>query len=89
MIRNALEEIDIFRTPECLDSILIGLLAESKLSGEERRRTEEHLLSCLYCWRQLNDMKAMLYYRKHPTTLSPELAERLKALYLDRQSCDE
>jgi len=85
-IRGALHEIDQLRTPECLDTISIGLLAEGRLTGEEKRRADEHLRSCLYCLKQLNDMKEMLHYQKHLTRLSPQLAERLKALYLDQQS---
>ena len=86
-IRDILNEIDKLRTPECLDSISIGLFAEGKLPDEEKRRAEGHLLSCLYCLKQLSDMKELLHYRKHPAAVSPGLRERLKAL--DRQSGDE
>ena len=82
-IRNTLKEIDTLRTPECLDSISIGLFAEGRLTGEEKQKAEEHLLSCLYCLKQFNDMKEMLHYQKHPVALSPALIERLRALYSD------
>lgn len=51
-IRDALKEIDKFRTPECLDAVSIGLFAEDRLTDEEKQRMEEHLLSCLYCLKQ-------------------------------------
>ena len=80
-IKNALKEIDRFRTPGCLDSTLIGLFAEKKLSGEEKRKAEDHLQKCLYCLKQLNDMKELLYYRAHPARLSSQLSSRLRGLY--------
>ena len=80
-IKNALKEIDRFRTPECLDPTLIGSFAEDKLSGEEKQRVEDHLAMCLYCLKQLNDMKELLHYRAHPAKLSRELSRRLRALY--------
>jgi hypothetical protein len=79
-IKDALKEIDRFRTPECLDPALIGPFAEGTLSGEEKQRVENHLQKCLYCLKELNDMKEMLYYRAHPLRLSPELSGRLRAL---------
>jgi hypothetical protein len=80
-IRDALKEIDKLKTPECLDSVSIGLFAEGRLTDEKKQRIEEHLLSCLYCLKQLNDMKELLHYQKHPVDLSPGLLERLRALY--------
>jgi hypothetical protein len=88
-IRDALNEIDKVRTPECLDPVSIGLFIEDRLTDEERQRMEEHLRTCLYCLKQLNDMKEMLYYQKHPVALSPGLVERLQAIYPDRLSKDE
>lgn len=88
-IRDILNEIDTLRTPECLDAVSIGLLAEGKLTDEEKQGMEEHLLSCLYCLKQLNDMKEILHYQKHPAALSPGLVERLRALYPDQASRNE
>ncbi len=79
-ITHALGEIDRFRTPECLDPTLIGSFAENKLSAGEKRKAEDHVQKCLYCLKQLNDMKELLYYRAHPAELSPGLSRRLKAL---------
>ena len=90
-----MKEIDTLRTLECLDTVSIGLFAEGKLGDEEKQRAEEHLLTCLYCLKQLVDMKEMLYYEKHPTPISPELVQRLKpcvrtSLLMNngRQICD-
>jgi hypothetical protein len=88
-LRDALDEIDRLRAPECIDTVSIGLFAEGRLTDEEKKRMEEHLISCLYCLKQLNDMKEMLYYQRHPVELSPRLYKRLRALYPDRPSIDE
>ena len=80
-IRNVLDEIGVLKTPECLDSNSIGEFAEGRLASEKKRLMEEHLLSCLYCIKQLNDMKALLYYTRRPTALSPKLIERLRSLF--------
>jgi hypothetical protein len=52
-LRYVLNDIDRLRTPECLDPISIGLFAEGRLTDEEKQSIEEHLLSCLYCVKQL------------------------------------
>jgi hypothetical protein len=67
---NTLEEIDMFRTPECLDTISIGLLVEGKLPGKEKQRAEKHLLSCLCCLKQLNE--------KHRAATASALAEFIR-----------
>ncbi|MGD0228870.1 MAG: tetratricopeptide repeat protein [Syntrophorhabdales bacterium] len=79
-IRNALKEIDSLKTPECLDTASIGSFAENTMPEEERRRAEDHLRTCLYCIKQLNDMMELLHYRNRPASLSPELTERLRNL---------
>jgi hypothetical protein len=85
-MRTALEEIETLKTSECLDPVSIGLFAEGRLSVEEKRRAEKHLLTCLYCIKQLNDMREMLYYERHPTGISQKLVERLEALYREQLS---
>ena len=79
-IKNALREIEEFRTEECLGSVTIGLFAEGKLQGPERQAAENHLLGCPYCLKHLNDIKELLYYEKHPAGLSSTLVGRLKNL---------
>ncbi len=80
-IKDALKEVETFRTPECLGPTLIGSFAENTLSEEERQRAEDHLHTCLYCLKQLNEMKELLSCRAQPPKLSPLLSERLTALY--------
>ena len=79
-----MKEIDTLRAPECLDTVSIGLFAEGKLGDEEKQRAEEHLLTCLYCLKQLVDMKEMLYYEKHPTPISPELVQQPAKSWIGR-----
>lgn len=88
-MRTALEEIEMLKTPECLDSVSIGLFAEGRLSNEEKQRAEEHLLACLYCIKQLNDMREMLYYERHPTGISQKVVERLEGLYREQRIRNE
>lgn len=88
-MRTALEEIETLKTPECLDPVSVGLFAEGRLSDEEKQRAEKHLLACLYCIKQLNDMREMLYCERHPTGISQKLAERLEALYREQLSRNE
>jgi len=88
-MRTALEEIETLKTPECLDSVSIGLFAEGRLFSEEKQRAEEHLVTCLYCIKQLNDMKEMLYYERHPTGISQKLVERLEGLYREQRVRNE
>ena len=75
----------MLKTPECLDSVSIGLFAEGRLSNEEKQRAEEHLLACLYCIKQLNDMREMLYYERHPTGISQKVVERLEGRYPEQR----
>lgn len=75
-----MKEIDRLRTPECLDTASVGSFAENAMPEEERRRAEDHIHTCLYCLKRLNDMNELLHYRKHPVRLSPELTERLRTL---------
>jgi len=88
-MRTALEEVETLKTRECLDSVSIGLLAEGRLSDEEKQRAEEYLLACLYCIKQLNDMKEMFYYERHPTGISQKLVERLKDPYREQRVRNE
>jgi tetratricopeptide (TPR) repeat protein len=79
-LKSALQEIDCLKTRACLDAVSIGLYAEDKLPRKERQKAEEHLYTCLYCLKLLNDTKELLYYRKHPAHLSPRLVSRLRAM---------
>lgn len=84
-LKNVLQEIEGLKTPACLDTNTIGLYAENKLSHEGQQKAEGHLQSCLYCLKQLNDMKEMLYFQDQKTSISLELTERLKGLCLKQE----
>jgi S1-C subfamily serine protease len=78
VLKDALKDIESFRTPDCLDVPVIGQYAEKKLDSAQSAKVEEHLHTCLYCLKQLNDMTEMLHYEKHPEPLSPQLRQRLQ-----------
>jgi len=79
-IKEALKDIDRFRTPECLDDSTIGRYAESSLAEPQQQAVETHLRTCLYCLKQLNDMTELLHSQKQPVPLSTRLAARLKEI---------
>jgi hypothetical protein len=79
-IKEALKDIDHFRTPECLDDNTIGQYAESSLAEPQQQAAEAHLRTCLYCLKQLNVMTELLHFQKQPVPLSPRLAARLKEI---------
>lgn len=60
-IKEALSDIDSFKTEDCLDVETVGRYAESKLPEAERDAADAHLHSCLYCLKQLNDITELLY----------------------------
>ena len=72
-IKDAIKDIDRFRTPDCLDDNTIGRFAENKLAEPQRLTAETHLCTCLYCLKNLNDMTELLHAQAHPTQLSPRL----------------
>ncbi len=84
-IENLLQDIDSLKTPACVDINTIGLYAENKLSNKEEQKAENHLQSCLYCLKQLNDMKEMLYFQEQKTSISPELIKKLSGLCLKQE----
>ena len=73
-------EVEKYRTGDCLDLHLLGLLAEKKLSPQAEEGAKEHVRNCLYCLKRLSDLQELLYHERHPTSLSPGLTARLKAL---------
>lgn len=72
-IKDALKGIDGFRTPDCLDDSTIGRFAENKLAEPQRLTAGNHLHTCIYCMKQLNDITELLHAQKHPVPLSPRL----------------
>jgi S1-C subfamily serine protease len=86
---DALRNVDSLKTADCLDSTVIGLYAENELSQEQRSKVEDHLQSCLYCVKQLNDMKELLHYHGQWTPISDELFDRLNALCSNPEKATE
>jgi hypothetical protein len=79
-IREALQELDSLKSPDCLDDVVLGNYADNKVIDEERRWSEAHMHSCLYCLNRLNEMKELLYYQQHPVPVPDELVDRLQSL---------
>jgi len=79
-IKEALQELDSLKSPDCLDDAAIGTYADNTVSDEERRQSEAHLQTCLYCLNRLNEMKELLHYQHHPVPVPDELMNRLQTL---------
>lgn len=79
-IKEALKDIDGFRTPDCLDDNTIGRYAENTLAEPQQQAAEAHLHTCLYCLKQLNIMTELLHYQRQQVPLSPRLEVRLKEI---------
>ena len=83
VLKDALQSIESFRTPDCPEPTVIGRFIDRKLDPVKTAAVEEHLQGCLYCLKQLNDMTEMLHHERHPEPLSPQLRQRLReALHL-------
>jgi len=78
VLKDALQSIESFRTPDCPEVTVIGRFIEQKLDAGESTAIEAHLQGCLYCLKQLNDMTEMLHYGKHPKPLPRGLRQRLR-----------
>jgi len=63
-IKEALADIDSFKTDNCLDFDIIDRYVENKLEVPEREAVEKHLHTCLYCLKQLNDMTALQHFQQ-------------------------
>ena len=42
-IREALQELDSLKSPDCLDDVVLGNYADNKVNDEERHQSEAHL----------------------------------------------
>lgn len=63
-LKTALADIESFRGDDCLDADTLGRYAENHLAQAEKAMVEQHLGTCLYCLKQLNDMSAALHYQR-------------------------
>lgn len=62
-ISKMLDE-NIERTRECIDIAQLGLYIDKELSKDESDKLERHLSKCLYCQKELVEIKKMLYASK-------------------------
>lgn len=83
--REILENIENYKTNECLDVNIIGYYCENRLSEGERERVENHLKVCLFCLNQLNELAGLLYFKKHGTPLPEPLFKKLSSLIPHRE----
>lgn len=84
-IREALSDIDSFRTEDCLDVDTVGQYAENMLPETERVAAGAHLNTCLYCLKQLNDITELIYVQsKNPTKPLPANGEQIPESFLQR-----
>ena len=88
-IKEALQELDSLKSPDCLDDAAIGTYADNTVSDEERRQSEAHLQTCLYCLNRLNEMKELLHYQHHPVPVPNDLMDRLQGLIQPQEQKSE
>ena len=68
----------IRKTDECVDIPKLGLYIDKELSKDETDKIEQHLNKCLYCQKELVELKQMLYASKKE--IDPKLKNRLLSL---------
>lgn len=75
------KNIEIMKTPSCLDTDTIGFYIENKLPKGEKMRVEKHISSCLYCLNQLAELKELIFFQKHRAPLPSRLLQNIKGLF--------
>ena len=80
-LRKNLKNIEIMKTPTCLETEIIGLYIEGKLAKGERMQVENHISSCLFCLNQLTELKELIYFQRKSTPLSSHLLQNIKDLF--------
>lgn len=79
--KKYLKNIEIMKTPSCLDTDTIGFYIENKLPKGEKVRVEKHISSCLYCLNQLTELKELVYFQKQSVPLPSHLLQKIKGLF--------
>jgi S1-C subfamily serine protease len=74
------EELEKYKTPDCLSVAVLGEYIEHTQPGEEWDRVEQHLRSCPYCLNQLVELKELLFLEKKGDPLPRDLEKRLQRL---------
>lgn len=80
-LKKYLKNIEIMKTPTCLETQTIGLYIDGKLPKGEKRRVEKHISSCLYCLNELTELKEMVYFQKQSAPLPSHLLQKIKDLF--------
>ena len=80
-LKKYLRNIEIMKTPSCLDTDTIGFYIENKLPPGEKMRVEKHISSCLYCLNQLTELKELVYFQKQSAPVPSYLLQRIKDLF--------
>lgn len=73
-----LENLEKYKTPECLTVSTLGQYIEHTLPNEERDGAEKHLTACLYCLNQLVELRELLFLEKKADPLPPYLEKSLQ-----------
>jgi hypothetical protein len=80
-LRKYLKDIEIMKTPTCLETEIIGLYIEGKLPKGEKLRVENHISSCLYCLNQLTELKELIHFQSKSAALPSQLLQKIKGLF--------
>ncbi|MHB8483199.1 MAG: tetratricopeptide repeat protein [Nitrospiria bacterium] len=72
------------KTHHCLDTNLIGLYLEKKLSIGESSKVEEHIKECLFCLNQLNELQEMIVIEKTAEPLTQNQQERFNFIFQEK-----
>jgi hypothetical protein len=80
-LKKYLKNIEIMKTPSCLDTDTIGFYIENKLPKGEKMRVEKHISSCLYCLNQLTELKELVYFQRQSAPLPSYLLQKIKDLF--------
>jgi S1-C subfamily serine protease len=82
------EELEKYKTVECLSVSVLGEYIEHTLPSDERDRTEQHLKSCPYCLNQLVDLRKLLFLEKNADPLPRDLEKSLQRLATKQDAND-
>jgi hypothetical protein len=80
-LKKYLKNMEIMKTPSCLNTDTIGFYIENKLPKGEKVRVEKHISSCLYCLNQLTELKELIYFQKQSAPLPSHLLQKVKGLF--------
>lgn len=80
-LKKYLKNMEIMKTPSCVETDTIGFYIENKLPKGEKMRVEKHISSCLYCLNQLTELKELVYFQKQSAPLPPHLLQKIMGLF--------